>query len=153
MQKTSPTFFQIISTDYLAQNFFVLIFAGWVIYAINAVFQGNNAFPLFIFSVICTLAGIVAFFWRYRLIISTFVNGIEITGNITRVSTISTGRNRKDYIIHYEYNLNGQKYEYCNRIKKNSYAQTLRQDQPVNLLVHEKTPHIAFIKDIYLEYP
>ncbi len=62
MQKHSPTFLQIISTDYLAQNFFVLIFAGWVVYAIDAVFHGTAAFPLFIFSVICTLAGMVLSF-------------------------------------------------------------------------------------------
>ena len=58
----------------------------------------------------------------------------------------------KDDIIHYEYNFKGQKYQYLNRIKKNTYAQTLKQGQQVKLLAHEKTPHIAFIKNIYLEY-
>ncbi len=152
VQKNSPTFFQIISIDYLAQNFFVMIFAGWVIYAIDAVFQGNAIFFLAVFSVFCTLGGIATFFWRYSLIVSTFAHGTEITGSVTKVSTISAGKNSKDYIIHYEYNLNGQKYDYHNRVKKNTYAQTIKQGQRVNLLANEKTPHIAFIKDIYLEH-
>lgn len=129
-----------------------MIFAGWVIYAIDAIFQGNAAFILAIFAAILTPIGLVTFFWRYRLIVSTFVNGTEITGRVTEISAIPTGRRRKDHIIHYEYNLNGRKYQYHNRVKKNTYAQTLRQSQQVNLLAHEKTPHIAFIKDIYLEY-
>jgi hypothetical protein len=45
VQKISPTFFQIISTDYLAQNFFVMIFAGWVIYGIDALFEGHFTAP------------------------------------------------------------------------------------------------------------
>lgn len=151
MQKQSPTFLQIISTDYLAQNFFVMIFAGWAIYAIDALFQGKATFFLAVFAAILTPIGLLTFFWRYNLIASTFANGTEITGQVTDINTISTGRKRKDYIIHYEYNFNGQKYKFGNRVKKNGYVQTLRQNQQVNLLAHEKTPHIAFIKEIYLE--
>ena len=147
MQKLSPTFFQIISTDYLAQNFLVLIFGGWVIYGIDAVFAGRTTFFLAIFAAILTPIGLLTFFWRYRLITSTFINGIETTGQITKISLIE-----KDQIIHYEYNFKGQNYQYHNRVKKNAYAQTLKQGQQVKLLAHEKTPHIAFIKNIYLEY-
>ncbi len=68
------------------------------------------------------------------------------------MKAIYTGKNRKDHIIHYKYNLNGKNYQYRNRVKKNFHAQTLRQGRQVYLLAHEKTPHIAFIKEIYLEY-
>lgn len=151
MQKPSPIFFQIISTDYLAQNFFVMIFAGWVIYAIDALFEGKATFFLAVFAAILTPLGLLTFFWRYRLIVSTFVNGIETIGRVTAVDTISTGKKRRDDIIHYEYNLNGQTYQFRNRVKKNAYARTIKQGQQVNLLAHGKTPHIAFIKEIYLE--
>ena len=147
MQKTSPTFFKIISTDYLVQNFFVMIFAGWVIYTIDAAFEGRATFFLAIFAAILTPLGLLTFFWRYSLIISTFKNGSEIKGRVTKISVIA-----KDYIVHYEYNLNGQKYQYRNRVKKNSYTQSLKQGQQANLLAYEKTPNIAFIKEIYLEY-
>jgi hypothetical protein len=153
VQKPSPTFLRVLSTDYLAQNFFVMIFGAWVIYAIDAIFEGRAVFLLAIFAAICTPIGLILFFWRYRLIISTFENGMETSGRVTEISTISTGKKRKDYIIHYEYDLNGQKYQYSNRVKKNTHARMLQQGQQVNLLLHEKTPHIAFIKDIYLEYP
>jgi len=146
VKELSPTFFKIISTDYLAQNFFVMIFAGWVIYAIDLVFAGRATFFLAIFAAILTPLGLLTFLWRYRLIISTFESGTEINGKITNIGTIA-----KDYLIHYEYNFKGQEYKYHNRVKKNTYAQTLKQNQPVNLLAREKTTHIAFIKEIYLE--
>jgi len=151
VQKPSPTFLQIISTDYLAQNFFVMIFAGWVIYGIDALFQGRATFFLAIFAAILTPLGLLTFFWRYNLIVSTFMNGTEITGQVIEITTIRTGKNRRDTIISYMYDLNGKAYQFRNRVKKNSYAKNLRQGQQVNLLAHEKTPHIAFIKEIYLE--
>ena len=129
-----------------------MIFAGWVIYGIDALFEGRATLLLAVFAAILTPIGLLTFFWRYRLIISTFEKGIEITGQVTEINTISTGKKRKDYIIHYEYNLKGQKYQYRNRVKKNTCAQALKQGQQVILLAHEKTPHIAFIKEIYLEY-
>ena len=128
-----------------------MIFGGWVIYAVDAVFEGRAVFFLAIFAAILTPFGLLTFFWRYRLIISTFENGMEIPGQVTEIVTISTGKKRKDYIVHYEYNFKGQKYQYSNRVKKNNFAQALKQGQQVTLLAHEKTPHIAFIKEIYLE--
>lgn len=147
MQKLPPTFFQIIRTDYLAQNFFVMIFAGWVIYFVDRLFEGNFTFYLLVFAAICTPLGLAAFFWRYRLIASTIANGIETQGQVTDVRTISS-----DVIIHYTYHLNGQTYQFHNRIKTNNFAKRLRQGQTVKLFAHEKTPHIAFIKDCYLDY-
>jgi hypothetical protein len=151
VQKPSPTFFQIISRDYLAQNFFIMIFGGWVIYGIDALFEGRVTFFLAAVAAMLTPLGLLTFFWRYRLIVSTFVNGVETSGQVTSIETISTGKRRRDTIIHYEYELNGQKYEFRNRVKKNSFVKTLKQGQQVHLLAHEKTPHIAFIKEIYLE--
>ncbi len=146
VQKTSPTFFQIISTDYLAQNFFVVTFGGWVIYAIDAAFEGRATLFLAIFAAILTPLGLVTFFWRYNLIVSTFVNGAEIIGKVISARTFA-----KDHVILYEYKFNEKVHQYQNRVKKNAYVKTLRQGQQVNLLAHEKTPHIAFIKEIYLE--
>ena len=151
MQKPAPTFFQVIATDYLSQNFFVMIFGGWVIFVIDKLFEGEFTLFLLAFAAICTPLGLLAFFWRYRLIISTFENGAETHGQVTEIRTISTGKKSSDYIIHYEYQLNGQTYQYRNRVKKNSFVKTLRQGQQVTLLAHGKTPHIAFIKNVYLE--
>ena len=152
MQKLPPTFYQIISTDYLAQNFFVMIFAGWVIYFIDALFEGEYTLFLLIFALIATPIGLVTFYWRYNLITSTFIYGIETLGRVIQVDTISTGKKRRDYIIQYEYQHNGQMYQCRNRIKKNTFAKSLRQGQTVNLLMNEKNPDIAFIKDIYIEF-
>jgi hypothetical protein len=146
VKNPSPAFIQIISTDYLAQNFFVMIFGGWVIYSVDAVFEGKATFFLAIFAAILTPIGLLTFFWRYRLIKSTFENGMEISGRITEVKTISN-----DFTIHYEYNFKDQKYQYRNRVKKNDNTQNLRQGQQVTLLMHEKTPHIAFIKTLYFK--
>ena len=149
--RPKPTFFQIIRADYLAQNYFVMIFAGWVIFIIDKLFEGEFTFFLLVFAAFCTPLGLLAFFWRYRLIASTFENGTETHGRVTEIRTISTGKKSGDYIIHYEYQLNGQMYQYRNRVKKNSFVKALRQGRQVTLLAHGKTPHIAFIKDVYLE--
>ena len=103
-------------------------------------------------AAILTPIGLVTFYWRYNLITSTFVQGIETPGRIIEINTISTGKRRRDYIIDYEYQLNGQTYQYRNRVKKNTFAKTLKQGQSVSLLVNEKHPSVAFIKDIYLEF-
>jgi hypothetical protein len=152
VQRHSPTLFQIISTDYLAQNFFVMIFAGWAFYLIDPLFSGKTSLFLLILALVLTPIGLVTFYWRYHLIVSTIANGAEVTGRITEIETISTGKRREDRILHYEYNVNGQAYQYKNRVKKNTHARTLKQGQQITLLAHEKTPHIAFIKDIYLDY-
>ena len=152
VKKNSPTFFRIISTDYLAQNFFVMIFAGWVIYGIDAVFKGNATFFLAIFASILTPIGLVTFFLRYNLIVSTFAQGIEVTGHVTTINTISTGKKTGDYIIYYQYDVNGRTHQYRNRVKKNAYAQKIRRGQRVNLITHEKRPQVAFIIEIYLGF-
>jgi len=151
-KKTGPTLIKIISTDYLAQNFFVMIFAGWAFYFIDPLFSGNTSIFLLILALILTPIGLGTFYWRYNLIRSTIANGVEVTGRITEIETITTGKRREDRILHYEYNINGQAYQYKNRVKKNTCASKLKMGQQVALLAHEKTPHIAFIKDVYLEY-
>jgi hypothetical protein len=107
-----------------------------VIFAIDAVF-----------AAILTPLGTLTFFWRYRLIVSTFATGVEIPGKVIEINAIS-----KDYIVHYEYNIKGQVHQYHNRVKKSPYVKTLRPNQQVILLAHERPPHSAFIKELYLEY-
>lgn len=123
-----------------------MIFGGWAIFGIDALFEGHFTTVLAIFAAILTPIGIITSFWRYSLIISTFANGVEITGHVSEIKSVD-----KDQIIHYQYEFNGQPHQYRNRVKKNAYAKKLRQGQQVTLLAHEKTPHIAFIKEIYLE--
>ena len=153
MQKPSPTLFQIISTDYLGQNFFVMTFGGWVIYGVDALFQGHTTFFLAVLAAILTPTGLATFYWRYSIITSAFTDGMETDGKITDIQTVSSGKSKQDYIIHYEWNFKGETYQYKNRVKKNAFAKKLTRGQQVTLLMREETPHIAFIKDIYLRNP
>ena len=123
-----------------------MIFGGWVIYFIDAAFEGEFTRFLAIFSIILAPLGLLTFFWRYRLITFTFLNGVEIEGKISKVDNIA-----KDLILHYEYNFHGQNYQYRNRVKSNGHTRNLKPGQSVKLLAYEKTPHVAFIKNIYLE--
>ncbi len=150
--KLTPTFFQIISTDYLAQNLFIMIFGPWVIYFLNILIEGEQSFFFVVLAAICTVAGGIAFPWRYWTITSTFEHGEETTASIVDIHVIPTGKKRKDYIIDYEYEFAGQTHQYRNRVKNNSFARNLKQNQKVILLVNCDNPNIAFIKDIYLEY-
>ena len=152
MPRLSPTFFQIISTDYLAQNFFVMIFGGWALYFIDALFTGGYKTFLLIFAALCTPIGLVTFYWRYTLITSTFAEGSETFGKVIEIQTVSTGKRRRDAIIHYEYSYAGQFYQYHNRVKGGAFVNALRPGQRVALLVNEKKPQVAFIKDLYIEF-
>ena len=148
--RLTPTFFQIIATDYFAQNLFIMIFGPWVIYLINFLIEGERVIFLIFIAALCTLVGGVAFPWRYWTITSTFEHGVEIAGLIVDIHTVSTGKKRKDYILDYEYDFAGQTYQYRNRVKKSSFARDLKNRQRVILLVNPGKPNIAFIKDIYL---
>lgn len=128
-----------------------MIFGGWAIYFIDRLFEGYWTTALAIFAAILTPIGLLTFFWRYRLIVNTVANGMEIVGQITQVDVISSGKKNRDFILHYEYEYNGQVYQFKNRVKKSLFAQRLRAGQSITLLAHKRTPHIAFIKDIYLE--
>ena len=152
MQKLPPTLFQVISTDYLAQNFFVMIFGGWAIYFIDALFTGGYAVFLLIFAAVCTPIGLGTFYWRYTLITSTFVHGTEIPGQVVEIEVIPTGKQRRDYIIHYEYRYQGELDRARNRVKTTNFAKSLRQGQSVALLLNESKPQVAFIKDLYIEF-
>jgi hypothetical protein len=149
--RPSPTLLRIISIDYLAQNFFVMIFAGWAIYFIDAMFEGEASRLLLVLAVIFTPLGLAAFYWRYNLITSTCRDGIEIPGRIIQIHTISTGKKRRDYVIDYEYQLDGQEFQYRNRVKKNNLVSTLKEGQSVTLLADEKKSKAAFIKELYIE--
>ena len=148
--RLTPTFFQIIATDYFAQNLFVMIFGPWAIYLINFLIEGERVIFLIFIAALCTLVGGVAFPWRYWTITSTFEHGAEIAGVIVDIHTVSTGKKRKDYILDYEYDFGGRTYQYRNRVKKNSFAHDLKNGQKVILLVNPNKPSIAFIRDIYL---
>lgn len=150
MQNPTPTFMQIISTDYLAQNLFLLIFGPWVIFLVDSLLTKDPSIVLIIFAALCTPLGLYFFTRRYRAIMSTFTNGQETAGRIISVNTLSTGEKRKDYILEYEYTFEGQAYQHRNRVKKNDIARDLRNGQSVVLIVNAQDPNIAFIKDMYL---
>jgi hypothetical protein len=128
-----------------------MIFAGWVIYFIDALFEGEFSNLLLWIAILCTPLGWAAFHWRYNLIVSAFKNGIEIPGFLTEVQAISTGKRRRDYVIDYEYQLHGKVYHYRNRVKTKQSARALKTGQHVLLLADEKRPQAAFIKELYLE--
>ena len=53
--KLTPTFFQIIATDYFAQNLFIMIFGPWVIYLINFLIEAERVIFLIFIAALCTI--------------------------------------------------------------------------------------------------
>lgn len=129
-----------------------MIFGVWVIYLIDALFEGETSLILLILALICTPIGAGLFYWRFNLIRQAFTNGSEIAGRVVEIQTISTGKRRRDYIIEYEYAVNGQTRRSRNRVKKSSFAQALKVGQAVSLFVHANNPNAAFIKDLYIVF-
>ena len=121
-----------------------------MIYFVDTLFEGHtNTFLLFL-AIPCTPIGIILFRLRYNLITSSFSHGAEIRGQVIGIQTISEGKSKRDYILDYEYEMDGVIFEYRNHIKKNDFAHTLRRGQTVNLMVNRQKPNVAFIKEIYL---
>jgi hypothetical protein len=144
--RSTPTFFQIISTDYLAQNLFVMIFGPWVIYVIDTLIEKYSSIWMIAFAALCTPIGLFFFARRHRAISSTFAHGQEVAGRVVNIAKI--GRN--DSLIEYEYDFDGQTYQASNRVKPTDFARSLRNGQSVNVMVNAQNPALAFLKDMYL---
>jgi hypothetical protein len=143
-------FFQIISVDYLSQNFFVMSFGVWVIGLVDSAIEHEWSIFIFIVAALCTPLGLFFFSRRYGIIQSAFQSGREATGHILEVTTISTGRRSKDFVFDYEYNFDGQTYQFRHRAKGTPESGVIKPGQSVTLMVNEKDPSSAFIKDIFL---
>jgi hypothetical protein len=144
--RSTPTFFQIISTDYLAQNLFVMIFGPWVIYVIDTLIEKYSSIFMIGFAALCTPIGLFFFLRRQRAITSTFAHGREVAGRVVNIAKI--GRN--DSLIEYEYEFDGEIHQASNRVKPTDFARRLRNGKSVNVMVHAQNPAIAFLKDMYL---
>lgn len=142
----TPTFNQIISTDYLAQNLFVTIFGPWVIYFINTLIEKESSIWMIAFAALCTPIGLFFFIRRHRFISSTFAHGREVAGRVVNIAKI--GRN--DSLIEYEYEFDSEIHQASNRVKPTDFARSLRNGQSVNVMVNAQNPAIAFLKDMYL---
>ncbi len=150
--KPIPTFFQIISTDYLSQNLFVMTFGVWVIGLIDSLIEREWSLFIFAFAALCTPLGLFFFSRRYMMIRSAFQNGREVLGQIIKIITIGTGKRRGDFVFEYEYTFDEHMYQFRNRVKGIDQARLLKNGQFVKLMVNEQDPSYAFIKDIYLVY-
>ena len=148
MQKPIPTLYQIISTDYLAQNLFLTIFGPWVIYFIDSLLEKYTSILAIAFAALCTPIGLFFFIRRYRAITATIAHGHEVAGRVVSISKV--GKN--DSLIEYEYEFDGQPYQASNRVKPTDFARSLRNGQSVNVMVNAQNPALAFLKDMYLVY-
>jgi len=148
--KPIPTFLQIISTDYLAQNFFIMIFGPWVIGLVDSLIEGEWSIIIFIAAAVLTPLGFFFFRRRLSMIGSAFQNGSEVLGQVFKITEISTGKRRKDFTFEYEYTFAEQVYQFRNRVKGTDEARQIKNGQFVKLMANEKDPSHAFIKDLYL---
>lgn len=123
-----------------------MIFGGWIIVAINALFEGAPFPALVACAAMLTLLGLFAFFRRYNLIQSSFTAGVELAATVTSIVPFFSDR-----LVYYEYDFMGQRYACRNRVKMTAPVKRLRERQPTIVLARAAKPHVAFIKDIYLE--
>lgn len=144
----TPTFNQIISTDYLAQNLFVMIFGPWVIYFIDTLIEKYSSVFMIGFAALCTPIGLFFFLRRQRAITSTFSHGREVAGRVVNIAKV--GRN--DFLVEYEYEFDGEIHQASNRVKPTDFSRRMRNGQSVNVMVNTQNPAIAFLKDMYLVY-
>ena len=110
--------------------------------------------PVVIITASLTVIGIIMLVYRYNLIMSTFRDGITVTGKVldlqTSYSRTDGGSRRYQYYGKFAYTVQGQPYEINMRIADNPHLMGLEKGGDVELVLKEEKPKTVFIKMLYL---
>ncbi len=156
MSNKTPSFRQLYSTDYNIKSSVQMIF-GSLLFQVIAYygFEQQILPPLVAILAVLTVIGIVWFATRYNLIMSTFRDGITVTGKILDLETVtaSSGKNnrrRYTYYGKFAYTVQGQPHEIRMRIADNPHLMGLKEEEDIELVLREEKPKTVFIKMLYL---
>jgi hypothetical protein len=154
MNNKIPSFSTMRFMDFTIKSAVSMIFGSLLFQVV--VYIGFEQFypPLVAILAALTVIGIVMFVYRYNLIVSTFRDGITVTGKVLDLETISSrtdkGGHRSVYYGKFSYTVQGQPYEIRMRIADNPYLMGLSKGGDIELVLREEKPKTVFIKMLYL---
>jgi hypothetical protein len=140
-----PPIFRIIGTDYTALQgaVFPIVFLG--LYVVLPLLGERMPSSFIYIALAVTVIALAVLTWRYRLILSIFDDGQEVSGTISNIVFF-----RDRGTISYIYTYQGQKFESYNPVLRNKRTRALKIGDEVALLVDRNHPKRAFIRDLYL---
>lgn len=161
MQNQIPTFRQMHSNDVIFKSFIQLSY-GPILFLI-AVGIVEPMFRLVIasFTIPLSIIVILCAIYRYRLVQSTFEDGMTVKGkflfreNIVTNSKNSSGSysKKRSYYITVGYHVNGVEYKERVRLPGAPFLYAItKEGQEFDLVLKETSPKRVFIKHIYLDY-
>lgn len=156
--KPKASIVRTIQSDYLTMLGILVPVVSLIMYACVAYFgyfpgfrghdpiQGTEGAPLFLYMLIFGLVvGLPLAFWRIHSIQQMFEKGVEVLGQVTKIS-FYRDRGRVEYSYTYQ-NLN---YSGGNAIMKTGKTLQLSPGSQIVLLVNPDEPNCALVRDLYV---
>jgi hypothetical protein len=153
MKPDRPSLLKIIWTDYPAFISACTMVVAWIIilawippWRSDGPIVSPGAAPVFLsVAALITLVGMGILLWRFQILWAAFFSGTQVRGRIT---SIDMRRDRGH--VNYTYIFNHEEYKSTAPIHRNKQTLALKTGSPVILMVDNKKPSRAFIRDLYL---
>ena len=101
VKDSRPSVLRVIQNDYIALVAFLFPIVCGAMYVLGMFFAKED-WATFIYVVLfVTVGGVLVLLWRYRLILSVFTQGMEVSGTISRVSFFRD-RGRIEYVYDWD---------------------------------------------------
>ena len=153
MKPDRPSLLKIIWTDYPAFISSSMMVVAWIVilawvpaWRSDGPIVSPGAAPAFLsVAGLITLVGMGVLLWRFQIMWAAFFSGAQVRGKITDIK-MRRDRGR----VSYTYIFNHEEYQSSAPIHRNKQTLALKTGSQVFLMVDNKKPSRAFIRDLYL---
>jgi hypothetical protein len=155
MNNPTPTFRDLYYNDFNIKSAVQMIVGSLLFQVVSYIGFEMFYLPFAMILFGLTLLGIIWLVYRYKLITTTFREGITVNGKILDLETISSSSGksssrRYSYYGKFAYTVQGQPYEIRMRIADNPHLMGLTEGGDIELVLREEKPKTVFIKMLYL---
>jgi hypothetical protein len=160
MQNQIPTFRQMYYNDLIFKSFIQLSYGPIIFLVAVGIIEPMFRLIIASFTIPLSILGILLTIYRYKMIQSTFQDGMTVKGNFLSRENIVTERaknssavRKRAYYITVGYNVQGVEYKQRIRLPEAPFLLGINHEgQEFDLLLKETSPKKVFIKHIYLDY-
>ncbi|HCR72383.1 MAG TPA: hypothetical protein DIW23_13120 [Anaerolineae bacterium] len=161
MQNQVPTFKQIYWNDLAFKSWLQLSYGPILFLIAIGIVEPMFRLVIASFTIPLSIIGILCAIYRYRLIQSTFRDGVTVKGKMLfREDIVTNSKNssgsyskKRSYYITVGYQVNGVEYKERVRLPDAPFLYGINKEgQEFDLVLKETSPKKVFIKHVYLEY-
>jgi hypothetical protein len=145
-QQEVPTFWQIVTVDYVATVAGLSPLVTWMLYFVMSLRERDASFQTFwVLAVVATAVGLPVLALRVLSIRRLFAEGVTVPGKIESV-WFRRGRGRVKF--HYAYQ--GEDLQASSTIQRNMHTEGLHAGMDVRVVLDPTSPRRAAVKDLFL---